>query len=103
MSEQAAVSRRRRISAVWIVPLLAVGLGAWMIWFTLQNQGPEITILFGTANEGIWVLNELYRTTFVNRQMAAMLGCTMSELVDRPVEDFLKITCPHWLRGLKMF
>jgi paraquat-inducible protein B len=49
---EAIVSERRRISKIWIVPIIAVLLGAWMVYFTWSNQGPEITIVFKTA-EGI--------------------------------------------------
>ncbi|MGI9431297.1 MAG: intermembrane transport protein PqiB, partial [Myxococcota bacterium] len=50
--EQADVTQRRTISRIWVLPIVALILGAWMVWFTLESQGPEITIHFGTA-EGI--------------------------------------------------
>lgn len=50
--ERASVSRRRRIPAIWIVPLVTALLGLWMVYYTWQNQGPEITVVFSTA-EGI--------------------------------------------------
>jgi paraquat-inducible protein B len=46
------VSERRRISAVWLVPIVALVLGFWMVIHTLQSQGPEITIVF-SSGEGI--------------------------------------------------
>ncbi len=49
---RADISERKRISAIWIVPIVALVLGAWMIVYTIQNRGPEITITFTTA-EGI--------------------------------------------------
>jgi paraquat-inducible protein B len=48
----AAVKRRRRIAPIWVVPIVAVLLGLWMVVYTYRNQGPEITIVFSTA-EGI--------------------------------------------------
>ena len=43
MSEpQATVSERRRISAIWLVPIVALLLGIWMVIHTLRSQGPEI-------------------------------------------------------------
>ena len=42
-----------------------------------------------TAQEGIWTLDENYRTTYVNRQMAEMLGYAPGVLLGRPVTDFL--------------
>ncbi len=48
----ATVSERRRISKIWVVPIVALVLGLWMVLYTLQTQGPEVTIVFSTA-EGI--------------------------------------------------
>ncbi|MEJ2693781.1 MAG: PhnD/SsuA/transferrin family substrate-binding protein [Candidatus Thiodiazotropha sp.] len=42
-----------------------------------------------TANEGIWVLDVDTTTTFVNRQMAEMLGYPVEEMIGRPMEDFM--------------
>jgi len=53
MSDAAAnVSKRKKVSAIWVVPIVAILLGAWMVVYTIRNQGPEITIAFDTA-EGI--------------------------------------------------
>jgi paraquat-inducible protein B len=49
---QAEVGERRRISAIWIVPLVALFVGLWLVIYTLQSQGPQITIVFSSA-EGI--------------------------------------------------
>jgi paraquat-inducible protein B len=49
---EAEVTERRQISKVWIVPIVAVLLGAWMVYFTFTTQGPKITVVFSTA-EGI--------------------------------------------------
>jgi len=42
-----------------------------------------------TANEGIWTLDADCRTTFANPRLAAMLGCTVEELLGHETEDFL--------------
>jgi paraquat-inducible protein B len=49
---EAEVSERRGISFIWVVPIVALLIGAWMIVYTIRNQGPEISITFDTA-EGI--------------------------------------------------
>jgi paraquat-inducible protein B len=49
---QATVSHKRRISTVWVVPIVALVMGIWMLIYTIQSQGPEIKIVFSTA-EGI--------------------------------------------------
>ncbi len=42
-----------------------------------------------TANEGIWVVDAAWRTTYVNAVMAAMCGSDAAGMVGRPVTDFL--------------
>jgi paraquat-inducible protein B len=48
----AATRRSRRISVIWIIPLVAVAIGAWLAWDTLSKEGPTITVTFNTA-EGL--------------------------------------------------
>ncbi len=37
---------------MWLIPLVAVAIGAWLAWNTLSKEGPTITISFETA-EGL--------------------------------------------------
>ncbi len=47
---EARISRpRRRISTIWLVPIVALVLGAWMVIHTLRSQGPEIEIVFSSG------------------------------------------------------
>ncbi len=39
-----------RFSIVWIIPILAFGIAAWLGWQTWSRRGPEITIQFATAD-----------------------------------------------------
>lgn len=48
----AVQQRRRRISFVWIIPIVAVAIGGWLAYSTISEQGPTITIAFSTA-EGL--------------------------------------------------
>jgi PAS domain S-box-containing protein len=41
-----------------------------------------------TTNEGIWLLDSNFHTSFVNRQMAGMLGYQPGEMLGRSVFDF---------------
>jgi PAS domain S-box-containing protein len=41
-----------------------------------------------TANEGIWLLDSELHTSYVNRQMAQMLGYELREMIGRSVLDF---------------
>lgn len=49
---QAATRRSRRISIIWIVPIAALAIGAWLAWDTLSKEGPTITISF-EGGEGL--------------------------------------------------
>lgn len=44
--------RRRRISSVWLVPIVALGLASWLLWKNRTDQGPLATVTFETA-EGL--------------------------------------------------
>jgi len=52
MGEAQAVVTQRGLSRIWLVPAVAALLGVWMVVYTWRNQGPEITVVFSTA-EGI--------------------------------------------------
>src|ERR1700731_1110138 len=49
---QATTRRSRRFSIIWIVPLVAVAIGAWLAWDTLSKEGPTIKISF-ESGEGL--------------------------------------------------
>src|SRR6516165_9532030 len=49
---RASTRRSRRFSIIWLVPLVAVAIGAWLAWDTLSKEGPTIKISFDTA-EGL--------------------------------------------------
>ncbi|QEP43951.1 MCE family protein [Ectothiorhodospiraceae bacterium BW-2] len=46
------VERHHRLSTLtlWLLPLLAMLLGLWLTWQHYEEQGPEITITFATAD-----------------------------------------------------
>ena len=46
------VSKQSGPSIVWLIPLVTLIVGGWLIIKTVSEQGPEITISFKTA-EGI--------------------------------------------------
>jgi paraquat-inducible protein B len=46
------VKRRRGISLVWLIPLVAGAIAIWLGYTTLREQGPTITITFDNA-EGL--------------------------------------------------
>lgn len=41
-----------------------------------------------TANEGIWILDDEFRATFVNSRLTGMLGYTADEMIGHPITEF---------------
>lgn len=46
---EAQVSPKRQLSAVWLVPVLALAIGLWMVFQQWYQKGPTITIQFESA------------------------------------------------------
>lgn len=44
------LEREPRLSLIWIIPLVAVVVAAWLGWRTLSQEGPLITLTFTTAD-----------------------------------------------------
>lgn len=51
-SEPVVLARKRQLSLIWIVPIVAAFIGGWLIYKALSEKGPEVTIIFKTA-EGL--------------------------------------------------
>jgi len=49
---RATTRRSRRISIIWVIPIVAVAIGAWLAWDTWSKEGPTIRITFDSA-EGL--------------------------------------------------
>jgi two-component system, cell cycle sensor histidine kinase and response regulator CckA len=54
----------------------------------LENE-QKFRRIVDTSNEGIWIVDDDGRVTFVNARMADMLGCRMEELLGRRAADFV--------------
>jgi PAS domain S-box-containing protein len=55
----------------------------------LRRSEERMREMLQTSNEGIWVLGADDLTSYVNARMPAMLGCTVDEMIGRPITDFL--------------
>jgi paraquat-inducible protein B len=49
---QAEVQRKKQISIVWLIPIVAVLIGGWLAYKGLSEKGPMVTITFESA-EGL--------------------------------------------------
>ena len=52
LPEAVVSNRRHQISIVWFVPLVAILIGGWLVYKTLSEKGPTISISFKSA-EGL--------------------------------------------------
>ncbi len=46
---QADVQRKKQISIVWLIPIVAVLIGGWLAYKGLSEKGPTVTITFESA------------------------------------------------------
>jgi paraquat-inducible protein B len=51
-SEPVVHARNRQLSFIWLVPVVAALIGGWLIYKTISEKGPEVVIIFKTA-EGL--------------------------------------------------
>ncbi|MBP8626079.1 MAG: PAS domain S-box protein [Syntrophorhabdaceae bacterium] len=56
---------------------------------TLKDREKQYRLIVDTADEGIWVFDENYITTFVNKRMADMLGYEPEEIEGKNLRDFV--------------
>jgi len=61
----ASVVPVRAFSAIWFLPLIAILIGAWMVYYQWYNQGPIVTIHF-TSAEGLEVGKTKLKSRNVN-------------------------------------
>ena len=47
---QPRIQTKSGLSLIWLVPLLTALVGGWLIFKTLSEKGPQITISFQTAD-----------------------------------------------------
>ena len=46
---RARIRRRRLVRLVWVVPLIAVAVAAWLVYRRIQDLGPEVRVTFDDA------------------------------------------------------
>ena len=55
---------------------------------SLRRSEERYRAIFDTANEGIWVVDEGFKTVSVNAVMARMLGVERDAMIGKPLRDF---------------
>lgn len=95
--------RRRGISSIWIVPIIAVAIGAWMIYYNISTSGPKITLIM-TSADGILAEKTLIkaRSVEVGRVESMRLSDDLSHVVvtarmNKDAERLLKNDTRFWV------
>lgn len=103
---EAEVRSRKRhisISIVWLVPLIAVLIGGWLVFKAFSEKGPEITITFKSA-EGLeagktkikYKEVELGKVSAINLSEDLSKVIVTAELV-KEAENFLSVNTRFWV------
>jgi paraquat-inducible protein B len=95
--------RRFSISIVWVVPLVAVLIGGWLVFKALSEKGPTITITFSSA-EGLEAgkTKIKYKDVELGQVSTIMLSedltrvIVTAELV-KEAEHFLSVNTRFWV------
>ncbi|SDJ83907.1 intermembrane transport protein PqiB [Billgrantia gudaonensis] len=59
--QQARATPQARLSPIWIVPIVAILIGLWLVYDNYRSRGPQITLIMDNA-EGIEAGNTLIKT-----------------------------------------
>ncbi|MDZ7852739.1 MAG: intermembrane transport protein PqiB [Halomonas sp.] len=81
-SHRARTTPQARLSPIWIVPLVAVLIGAWLVYDNYRSRGPQITLIMNNA-EGIEAGSTLIKTR--NVEVGRVEQVQLSEDLSRAV------------------
>lgn len=100
---KAKTSRQSRLSPIWVVPIVAIAIGLWLVYDNYSNRGVEVTLNMDNA-EGIEAGNTLIRSRNVEigRVQSVRLSDDLSHAVltasiQPEVEDMLREDSRFWV------
>ena len=102
-AEVRSSKRRISFSIVWLVPLVAVLIGGWLVFKALSEKGPEIQITFKSA-EGLEAgkTKIRYKDVELGQVSAIKLSKDLSEVVVtaelvKEAENFISVNTRFWV------
>jgi paraquat-inducible protein B len=107
MNEQqtpdATIKPIKTISTVWFIPLIAVFIGCWMLYYQWSNEGSKITIHFSTA-EGMEAGKTKIKSRNVDIGEVSKIelnesgdGVIVTAKIKKPAEHFLVKDSIFWV------
>lgn len=102
-AQEAQISTHSKVSKVWLIPLLALAIGSWMVLDTYLNKGPEIVITFADA-EGLEAGKTRVKTLNVDvgyvdkvRLNEQHNGVVVHAILDTQVKGMLSSNAQFWV------
>ncbi len=100
---KAKTSRQTRLSPIWVVPIVAIAIGLWLVYDNYSSRGTQVTLTMESA-EGIEAGNTLIRSRNVEigRVQSVRLSDDLSHAVltariQPGVEDMLREDSRFWV------
>ncbi|MEA2120122.1 intermembrane transport protein PqiB [Halovibrio sp. HP20-50] len=100
---KAKISRQTRLSPIWVVPIVAIAIGLWLVYDNYTSRGTQVTLTMESA-EGIEAGNTLIRSrnVEVGRVQSVRLSDDLSHAVltariQPEVEDLLREDTRFWV------
>lgn len=97
------VRPRRRISIVWLIPLLAIAIGGWLAWEAFTKKGPTIQISFKNA-DGLEAgkTKVKFKSVEAGTVNSVVLSSDLSEVIvtatlDKELENHLTENTRFWI------
>lgn len=98
-----AVKKKRQFSIVWLIPLVAALIGAWLAYKTISEKGPTITLTFENA-EGLEAgkTKIKYKDVEIGQVESIRLSKDLSHVVltanlDKDAEQYLSENTRFWV------
>ena len=108
-SLRAKVDLKPRLSPIWLVPVIAVLIGAWLVWDAMAKRGPLVTVTFQTA-EGLIAGQSHLRHLDVDIGLVEsitlnpdMAGVTVAIRTTRAAEPLLTENARFWVVRPRLF
>lgn len=100
---EARVSPVHRVSKVWLIPIVALLIGSWMVYQTWANQGPLVKIFFETA-EGLGAdntkikLRDITVGRVVDMKLSSKFdGVEITARMEKGTDSLLTIDTEFWV------
>ena len=89
-------TKKRRISIVWLVPLIALAIGGWLVYKAISEKGRDTTLVCITR--GLWVSSTSVRRQSVSFGMRLAVETTTSSTASirvslSPPQPRATVTC----------